>query len=237
MKKVGQVAGKIVAWILGGVVAVFCAIRLFYLFTGTAKGIAAVAYIIIRAILKLWPYLLAVAAIVGVVLAVRGYIRKRKDEAVQKLEAAYKEGFQSGMRTGKVAGQEEGVAQGCVQGREEGFTQGRKEGLAEGREEGYSLGHSEGYKYALYTQGHFRYYNDDPPLTYEDARRSLDEGQEGTNGELIQEAAEDATAPVESLGQQSAPVEKQEEPTTHRDYAIGRRYLGMIFLNVPPKIR
>lgn len=60
------------------------------------------------------------------------------------------------------------------------------EGLAQGREEGYSLGHSEGYKYALYTQNRFRYYNGDPPLTYEEARRSLDEGTDGANGELIE---------------------------------------------------
>lgn len=63
---------------------------------------------------------------------------------------------------------------------------GEKDGLAQGREEGYSLGHSEGYKYALYTQNRFRYYNDDPPLTYEEARRSLDEGTDGANGELIE---------------------------------------------------
>ena len=190
MKKAGQIAGKIVVWILGGVVAVFCALRLFSIFTSTATGLAAVAYIIIRAILKLWPYLLAVAAIVGVVLAVRGYIRKRKDEAVQKLEAAYKEGYQSGVRVGKAAGQEEGVSQGredgLAQGRKEGLAQGRKEGLTQGREEGFSLGHSEGYKYALYTQGRFCYYSGTPLLTYEDARRSLDEGQESTNGELVE---------------------------------------------------
>lgn len=75
---------------------------------------------------------------------------------------------------------------GRAQGRKEGLAQGRKEGLAQGREEGYSLGHSEGYKYALYTQNRFRYYNDDPPLTYEEARRSLDEGTDGANGELIE---------------------------------------------------
>lgn len=63
---------------------------------------------------------------------------------------------------------------------------GEKEGLTQGREEGYSLGHSEGYKYALYAQNRFRYYNDDPPLTYEEARRSLDEGTDGANGELIE---------------------------------------------------
>lgn len=63
---------------------------------------------------------------------------------------------------------------------------GEKDGLTQGREEGYSLGHSEGYKYALYTQNRFRYYNDDPPLTYEEARRSLDEGADGANGELIE---------------------------------------------------
>ena len=63
---------------------------------------------------------------------------------------------------------------------------GEKDGLTQGREEGYSLGHSEGYKYALYTQNRFRYYNDDPPLTYEEARRSLDEGTDGANGELIE---------------------------------------------------
>lgn len=182
MRKAGQIAGKIIVWILGGVVAVFCAIRLFYIFAGTATGLVAAAYVIVRAILKLWPYLLAAAAIAGAVLAVRGYIRKRKDKTAQKLEATYKEGFQSGVRVGKAAGQEEGVAQ----GRKEGLAQGREEGLAQGREEGYSLGHSEGYKYALYTQNRFRYYNDDPPLTYEDARRSLDEGTDGANGELIE---------------------------------------------------
>ena len=182
MKKAGQIAGKIVVWILGGVVAVFCAIRLFYIFAGTATGLATVAYVIIRIILKLWPYLLAAAAITGAVLAVRGYIRKRKDETAQKLEATYKEGFQSGVRVGKAAGQEEGVAQ----GRKEGLAQGRKEGLAQGQEEGFSLGHSEGYKYALYAQNRFRYYNGDPPLTYAEARRSLDEGTDGTNGELIE---------------------------------------------------
>lgn len=63
---------------------------------------------------------------------------------------------------------------------------GEKDGLAQGREEGYSLGHSEGYKYALYAQNRFRYYNGDPPLTYAEARRSLDEGTDGTNGELIE---------------------------------------------------
>lgn len=190
MKKAGQIAGKIIGWILGGVVAVFCAIRLFYIFAGTATGLATVAYVIVRIILKLWPYLLAAAAITGAVLAVRGYIRKRKDETAQKLEAAYKEGFQSGVRVGKAAGREEGVAQGrkegLAQGREEGLTKGREDGLAQGREEGYSLGHSEGYKYALYAQNRFRYYNGDPPLTYAEARRSLDEGTDGANGELIE---------------------------------------------------
>ena len=73
-----------------------------------------------------------------------------------------------------------------AKGRKEGLLQGREEGHAQGREEGYSLGHSEGYKYALYAQGRFRYYNGDPPLTYEEARRSLDEGTDGTNGELIE---------------------------------------------------
>ena len=63
---------------------------------------------------------------------------------------------------------------------------GEKDGLAQGREEGYSLGHSEGYKYALYAQNRFRYYNGDPPLTYAEARRSLDEGTDGANGELIE---------------------------------------------------
>ena len=96
MKKAGQIAGKIIVWILGGVVAVFCAIRLFYIFAGTATGLAAAAYVIVRAILKLWPYLLAAAAIAGAVLAVRGYIRKRKDETAQKLEATYKEGSSPG---------------------------------------------------------------------------------------------------------------------------------------------
>lgn len=190
MKKAGQIAGKIIVWILGGVVAVFCAIRLFYIFAGTATGLATVAYVIVRIILKQWPYLLAAAAIAGAVLAVRGYICKRKDETAQKLETTYKEGFQSGARVGKAAGREEGVAQGrkegLAQGRKEGLTKGREDGLAQGREEGYSLGHSEGYKYALYTQNRFRYYNDDPPLTYEEARRSLDEGTDGANGELIE---------------------------------------------------
>ena len=190
MKKAGQIAGKIVVWILGGIVAVFCAIRLFYIFAETATGLAATAYVIVRIILKLWPYLLAAAVIVGAVLAVRGYICKRKDEAAQKLEAAYKEGYQSGGRVGKAAGQDEGYNQGreegLAKGRKEGLVQGKEEGLAQGREEGYSLGHSEGYKYALYTQGRFRYYNDDPPLTYEEARRSLDEGTDGTNGELVE---------------------------------------------------
>lgn len=69
---------------------------------------------------------------------------------------------------------------------EKGRAQGRKEGLTQGREDGYSLGHSEGYKYALYTQNRFRYYNGDPPLTYAEARRSLDEGTDGANGELIE---------------------------------------------------
>lgn len=63
---------------------------------------------------------------------------------------------------------------------------GEKDGLAQGQEEGYSLGHSEGYKYALYAQNRFRYYNGDLPLTYAEARRSLDEGTDGTNGELIE---------------------------------------------------
>ena len=62
----------------------------------------------------------------------------------------------------------------------------KADGLAQGREEGYSLGHSEGYKFALYTQNRFRYYNGDPPLTYEEARRSLDEGADGANGELVE---------------------------------------------------
>lgn len=60
-----------------------------------------------------------------------------------------------------------------------------EDGYDAGCDEGYSLGHSEGYKYALYTQNRFRYYNGDPPLTYEEARRSLDEGMDGANGELI----------------------------------------------------
>lgn len=181
MKKAGQITGRIIVWILGGVVAVFCVIRLFCIFAGTATGLAATAYVIVRIILKQWPYLLAAAAIVGAVLAVQDYIRKRKDETAQKLEAAYKEGFQSGVRAGKAAGQEEG----CNQGRKEGLAYGREEGLAQGREEGFSLGHSEGYKYALYTQGRFRYYDETPPLTYEEARHSLGE-ESRTNGELIE---------------------------------------------------
>lgn len=68
----------------------------------------------------------------------------------------------------------------------DGYDAGVTDGLAQGREEGYSLGHSEGYKYALYTQNRFRYYNGDPPLTYEEARRSLDEGPDGSNGELVE---------------------------------------------------
>lgn len=71
-------------------------------------------------------------------------------------------------------------------GRKQGEAQGIAKGLAQGREEGYSLGHSEGYKYALYAQNRFRYYNGDPPLTYAEARRSLDEGTDGTNGELVE---------------------------------------------------
>ena len=67
-----------------------------------------------------------------------------------------------------------------------GYEAGVTDGLAKGREEGYSLGHSEGYKFALYTQNRFRYYNGDPPLTYEEARRSLDEGADGANGELVE---------------------------------------------------
>lgn len=190
MKKFGRVMGQVLGWALAVPVAIFCVLRLFYILKGTATGLAAVAHIVVCVILKLWPYLLAAAAIVGAVLAVRGYIRKRKDEAAQKLDAAYKEGFRSGARVGKAVGYEEGVTQGhedgLVQGRKEGLAQGREEGLAQGREEGYSLGHSEGYKYALYTQNRFRYYNDDPPLTYKEARRSLDEGTDGANGELIE---------------------------------------------------
>lgn len=170
MKKFGRIIGQVLGWALAVPVAIFCVLHLFYILKGTATGLAAAAYIVIRIILKLWPYLLAAAAIVCAVLAVRGYIRKRKDEAAQKLDADYKEGFLSGARVGK----------------EEGVTQGREDGLAQGREEGYSLGHSEGYKYALYTQNRFRYYNDDPPLTYAEARRSLDEGMDGANGELIE---------------------------------------------------
>ena len=60
------------------------------------------------------------------------------------------------------------------------------DGYDAGCDEGYTLGHSEGYKFALYTQNRFRYYNGDPPLTYEEARRSLDEGTDGANGELIE---------------------------------------------------
>lgn len=67
-----------------------------------------------------------------------------------------------------------------------GYEAGVTDGLAKGREEGYSLGHSEGYKFALYTQNRFRYYNGDPPLTYEEARRSLDEGADDANGELVE---------------------------------------------------
>lgn len=170
MKKFGRIIGQVLGWALAVPVAIFCVLHLFYILKGTATGLAAAAYIVIRIILKLWPYLLAAAAIVCAVLAVRGYIRKRKDEAAQKLDAAYKEGFLSGARVGK----------------EEGVTQGREDGLAQGREEGYSLGHSEGYKYALCTQNRFRYYNDDPPLTYAEASRSLDEGMDGANGELIE---------------------------------------------------
>lgn len=94
----------------------------------------------------------------------------REDVEAQQLKDAYAKGRKEGL----------------AQGREEGLTKGREDGLVQGREEGYSLGHSEGYKYALYAQNRFRYYNGDPPLTYAEARRSLDEGTDGTNGELIE---------------------------------------------------
>ena len=84
------------------------------------------------------------------------------------------------------------------------------EGLAQGREEGYSLGHSEGYKYALYTQNRFRYYNGDPPLTYEEARRSLDEGTDGANGELIE--PEPPAPPTRAPGKKRRSRKKKPEP-------------------------
>lgn len=141
-------------------------------------------------------------------------------------------------RKAKAAEEQERLAADArKQARNEGLTQGRKEGvakgLAQGREEGFSLGHSEGYKYALYTQGRFRYYDETPPLSYEEARRSLDEGQEGTNGELIQEPSKDGSIPVESTEQRSAPATgtKREDPSTHRNYTASllpplRRTIG-----------
>lgn len=161
--------------------------------------------------------------------------QQRKAKAAEEQErlaaAARQQARAEGFAKGLAQGWEEGAAQaleeasalsfakGLAQGQKEGIAQGIAKGLTQGREEGFSLGHSEGYKYALYTQGCFCYYSGTPPLTYEDARRSLDEGQEGTNGKLIQEAADEGAVPVKSLGQQSAPVEKREEPTTCRDYA------------------
>ncbi len=92
----------------------------------------------------------------------------------------------------------------------DGYDAGVADGLAQGREEGYSLGHSEGYKYALYTQNRFRYYNDDPPLTYEEARRSLDEGTDGANGELIEQ--EPPAPPARALGKKRRSRKKKPEP-------------------------
>ena len=145
--------------------------------------------------------------------------RKRKAKAAEEQARLVTEARQQARTEGFAKGLAQGRKEGIAQAREEGLTQGREEGLTQGREEGFSLGHSEGYKYALYTQGRFCYYSGTPPLTYEDARRSLDEGQESTNGKLIQEEADEGATPVKSLGQQSAPVEKRGEPTTHRDYA------------------
>lgn len=108
--------------------------------------------------------------------------RKRKAKAVE--EQAQEQARL--IATARQQARSEGFTDGLMQGRKEGLAQGRKEGLAQGREEGFSLGHSEGYKYALYAQNRFRYYNGDPPLTYAEARRSLDEGTDGTNGELIE---------------------------------------------------
>ena len=65
----------------------------------------------------------------------------------------------------------------------EGFTKGKAYGLAQGHEEGYTLGMAEGYKYALYTQGRYRYFLDRPPLTYEDAQERL---IYGVNGEAVE---------------------------------------------------
>ena len=148
-----------------------------------------------------------------------GEYRQRKIKVAEEQERLVSDARKQARNEGLTQGRKEGVAKGIAQGREEGIAQGIAKGLTQGREEGFSLGHSEGYKYALYTQGCFCYYSGTPPLTYEDARRSLDEGQEGTNGKLIQEAADEGAVPVKSLGQQSAPVEKREEPTTCRDYA------------------
>lgn len=84
------------------------------------------------------------------------------------------------------------------------------DGYDAGCDEGYTLGHSEGYKYALYTQNRFRYYNDDPPLTYEEARRSLDEGTDGANGELIE--PEPPAPPTRAPGKKRRSRKKKPEP-------------------------
>lgn len=134
--------------------------------------------------------------------------RKRKAKAVE--EQAQEQARL--IATARQQARSEGFTDGLMQGRKEGLAQGRKEGLAQGREEGYSLGHSEGYKYALYAQNRFRYYNGDPPLTYAEARRSLDEGTDSANGELIE--PEPPAPPTRAPEKKRRSRKKKSEPGT-----------------------
>lgn len=146
------------------------------------------------------------------------YAGRRSDRQAQKAEETGRQkGREDGYAEGLAAGAKQadanyysGLAAGLSRGTARGIEQGFSQGLAQGRKEGFSLGHSEGYKYALYTQNRFQYYNDDPPLTYEEARRSLDEGTDGANGELIE--PEPPAPPTRAPGKKRRSRKKKPEP-------------------------
>ena len=139
-----------------------------------------------RANLILSAYTIVMLAITSAPFWV-GFIVKNRREKREKTSAAASEIYELRNRVLQLQQELEEKVDAANEARYvDGYEAGAADGLAKGREEGYSLGHSEGYKYALYTQNRFRYYNGDPPLTYEEASRSLDEGTDGANGELIE---------------------------------------------------
>ena len=139
-----------------------------------------------RANLILSAYTIVMLAITSAPFWV-GFIVKNRREKREKTSAAASEIYELRNRILQLQQElEEKVDAANEAWYVDGYDAGVTDGLAKGREEGYSLGHSEGYKFALYTQNRFRYYNGDPPLTYEEARRSLDEGADGANGELVE---------------------------------------------------